>query len=193
MARRGEGARGISLGEDPWNLVPLWWDLSAWTASGTPQPVRATDPAGGDTAWTLTDDDSVGGAEHVISPGFDAAPLRPYVASVYVLKDAVTTRVPAMLFGKTGSFGIVKLNTSTGDTQNPVIAGLTNVSFGALDRGGWWQLWLAGTTADVTASNYGVRLYPAYDTDLVDTANVAALGSATFWRPTVEVGSTPTP
>jgi hypothetical protein len=114
-----------------------------WTESGTPDPVAATDPLGGETAWVLTDD----------------------VASVYVLKDAIDTRVAAMLVGKAGGFAIVKLDTTDG----------------------------TATTADVDGADYTTLLYHAYDADLVGTSDVAATGSATFWRPAVQLGATPTP
>lgn len=202
MRRIGTARRsphGLVVRGDP-NIVqsPLalnTWDTNVAGGGGAPTVTGGqADPLGGTSAFLIEDDNGTGGAERVESPLLQLAPLTTYVASVYVKKDAITSRVCALgLFEKplVTDVALVKLQTNDGVAGTPAVGGFTGVVAGTIDRGAWWQLWMRVTTRATVGAGYQVVPYPAYTTTLA--GSTGASGAATFWRPKLESGPEATP
>jgi hypothetical protein len=113
-----------------------------------------------------------------------------YVASVYILKDSVTSRQAGFFVQISGgNFIAALLNTSTGVAQkssNSLVAGTVSVT----DEGLWWRL-SATWTGDGTSNAF--NLAPAIAVSGGTATSATATGSAVFACPQVELGSTPSP
>ena len=111
-----------------------------------------------------------------------------YVASVYILKDSVTSRQAGFFVQISGgNFIAALLNTSTGVAQkssNSLVAGTVSVT----DEGLWWRL-SATWTGDGTSNAF--NLCPAIAVSGGTATSATATGSAVFACPQVELGTTP--
>ncbi len=106
-----------------------------------------------------------------------------YIGSVFVQKDAVTTRFAAVTIqitvGGTPIVSGVSINTSAGTVAaidtTPTASGVVDVD------ASWWRVWFR--TANNNTGNVAVRMniYPAAATTLGGTADVVTTGSVVLW------------
>ncbi len=101
--------------------------------------------------------------------------------SLYILKDAITSRFPlffVQMAGGSGVFGVVSINTSTGATANN---GGGNISQGSVDVDPWWRVWVS--VANNSSGNTVARLivFPAYSSTLGGGADGTLTGSVIAW------------
>jgi hypothetical protein len=161
-------------------------DFSFWTLTGTGTETgsQATPDGGGD-GWRLEDTDSGAATQWARASG--ALNAAAHVASLFVLKDADTSRFPSLEISAltatiSGGTFAVDINTSTGATATR----LGTPNFVRVDDAGdWWRL-VIGFTVTV-AGTVQPTFYPAVGT-VIGTLSNAALGAATPWGMQVEEG-----
>jgi hypothetical protein len=173
----------------------------AWSAfdgltvtAGTHSPPTGA-PSGALDASTLNDT-SAGGQASLFGTYYsipnDSA---PYCASIYVRKDANTSRFPQIgmqINGGTQIVSGISINTSTGAiaTANgstaPDSSGVEDID------ANWWRFWFV--KANNSSGNTIVRmfLYPAISLTLGGTADSGIVDSAVFWGANLRNGEAPT-
>jgi hypothetical protein len=172
-----------------YNSVNLF--SSDWTTSNvTAAPGTVAEPFGYTSAasvLTLTDSSAAAIGSQNQSLGALAAVT--WTASVYVLKDSVTTRQASLRISTTSNgAGDVLLNTSTGVVQIATGSNLVGQVAAVVDAGLWWRVSLS-FTGDTAANTFSMRPAAAKTTAALD---VTATGSATFACPQVELGGAAT-
>lgn len=172
------------------NLIPDSENLAAasWVASSGPTVVtnNASAPDGTTTADTLTDANA-SGMSYVRNTVACAADTLTRVASVYIPKDAVTSRFPYIEISHPSGPGIgIMVNTQTGAFA--IVPGGFGTMAGVANAGTHWRAWVAVTNASI--SSVRMLLAPAGGT-ILGTTDAAATGSCAFWGMQMEVGSVP--
>ena len=161
----------------PHNLLLRSEDFTnaSWVKTGTPIV----------TAHTIQDDDAASQerADQVVT----CVVGQNYTVSLWVLKDAVTTRFPAFQVTGTGNI-ILSLNTSTGAT-GVVASTYASVSHLVEDLGTHWKTKITFVAENTTTS---LRIYPAYGITLGGVANNAAVGVITIDKVQWNRGAVPT-
>ena len=109
-----------------------------------------------------------------------------YAITLWVLKDAVTTRFPAFNLVGTGSY-LLSLNTSTGATSVPTNT-YASASHAIEDLGTHWKVVL---TFVAMAGSTSLRTYPAYSLTLGGGSNNTAVGTITIDKAQWNKGSAP--
>jgi hypothetical protein len=165
---------------------------TGWTSTlGSRTQAGALEPFGyPDNSFSvMTFNDTGTGAIQTDQYALGALGAVSYVASVYILKDSVTSRQAGFFVQISGgNFIAALLNTSTGVAQkssNSVLAGTVSVT----DEGLWWRL-SATWTGDGTSNAF--NLCPAIAVSGGTATSATATGSAVFASPQVEIGTTPT-
>ena len=167
------------------NLASGSWTsgLQSRTQGGALEPFGY--PENSLTVYTLTDNAS--GSLSALGYALGALQAVSYVASVYILKDSVTSRQAGFFVQISGgNFIAALLNTSTGVAQkssNSLLAGTVSVT----DEGLWWRL-SATWTGDGTSNAF--NLCPAIAVSGGTATSATATGSAVFACPQVELGTT---
>jgi hypothetical protein len=149
------------------------------TANSQSAPVFASLRAGmGDTL----DDQSA--SQGFIAGTYEscAADTSAYVASIYVRKDAITSRFPIFVLqfavGATISAG-VSFNTSTGAIANADSLDVPDAS-GVVDvDAAWWRVWVKKANANGT--NVRVYIRPAISSTLGGVADGTVTGNIVAW------------
>jgi len=164
---------------------------TGWTSTlGSRTQAGALEPFGyPDNSFSvMTFNDTGTGAIQTDQYALGALGTVSYVASVYILKDSVTSRQAGFFVQiSSGNFIAALLNTSTGVAQkssNSLLAGTVSVT----DEGLWWRL-SATWTGDGTSN--ALNLCPAIAVSGGTATSVTATGSAVFACPQVELGTTP--
>ena len=157
----------------PHNMVLQSENFTAsWTVSGTPIV----------TTHTIQDDDGAAG-EYIVTPSIATVIGQNYIVAAWFLKDAVTSRFPA-LYITSGSSCSTMLNTSTGAIADALAA--LPLTSAVVDAGTHWKLTI---TFAAGSSSTLVRLYPAYGT-VMGAVGAAAVGTVTVDKVQVNRGST---
>lgn len=159
---------------------------AAWVTSGTivvtPDAVAA--PNGLTVATTLNDTD--GAATSGITQSITvAADTNNRTLSVYVEKDAITTRFPAIYIRYSGGSAVesyVSLNTQTGATSIISGAAPTIVVDDYVD---YWRVSLT-LQNDSTNTLLDLGIFPAYSSTLGGAASVATTGSINVFGAQIE-------
>ena len=156
-----------------------------WSVSGsiTVTVDSAVSPNGNTTADLLT---KSGGAAYILQSVSGFVVGNTYTASLYIMKDSVTSRFPEFGFTMGVASLFTQLNTSTGEKVDRVADG--TVSSSVVDAGTYWRLVLTGVNQGTAFSSY---LRPAAGTTLgVYDAN--ATGSIIVSQAQLNMGATPT-
>jgi hypothetical protein len=110
-----------------------------------------------------------------------------YTISIWLLKDAVTTRFPLFAVVGGGNYSL-SVNTSTGATSTAVAATFVSASHLVEDLGTEWKIKITFTAENVTTT---LRVYPAYSTTL-GGSQVTAVGVITMSKVQWNRGTVPT-
>ena len=177
--------------DSPLNLLSFTeqFNNGAWTQGGsitvTPNSAAApsfANPKAG-RADTLADN-TVTEASSILNEATIADDLGDYVASVYIQKDAVTTRFPAfilaLLGGGTPLTGGVSINTSTGTLAD--YSGGAAVASGIVDVDAtWWRVWVRMTNNGTGNTTARWLFFPAQASSLGGGFDSTATGSSISW------------
>jgi len=147
------------------------------TANFAAKPADLTPNA---RAASKFDDPSAAVQTNLLGTFYDVPANSTVVGSLFVQKDAVTSRQPSLAVHFVG--GVAKLvgiilNTSTGVASVPTGDGSAPTAFGVIDYDAiYWRVWVKQTDVD---SNVSVRLIfsPANYDNFGDFSNAAATGS----------------
>ena len=162
---------------------------AAWTEGGsitvTPNSAAAPDfanPKAG-RADTL-EDNTVTEVSSILQDVPIADDLGDYVASVYIQKDAVTTRFPAfilaLLGGGTPLTGGVSINTSTGALAD--YSGGAAVASGIVDVDAtWWRVWVRMTNNGTGNTTARWLFFPAQASSLGGGFDSTVTGFSISW------------
>ena len=151
-----------------YNSVNLF--SSDWTTSNvTAAPGTVAEPFGYTSAASvLTLTDSNAGAIGGQNQSLGALAAVTWTASVYVLKDGVTSRQTSLRVSTTSSGAAdVLLNTSTGIVQLATGSKLVGQVAAVVDAGLWWRVSLS-FTGDTTANTFSMRPAAAKTTAALD-------------------------
>jgi hypothetical protein len=161
----------------PHNMVIQSEDFTQATWTKTSTPVV--------TAHTIEDNNAAAAAQ-ISSNNVGHVVGGTYTASIWILKDAVTTRYP--LFSVAGvSSCQINVNTSTGATN--IITNSIASTHLMEDVTTHWKLKI---TYIADNANMILRLYPAYNLVLGGAAQITALGTITVDKVQVNRGYVPT-
>lgn len=166
------------------------FDNAVWTAfnGATVTANSTTAPDGNQTADTVTDANASAAAG--VRQTVVIVQYRRDTTSVRIAKDATgrATRFPALKIAYDGSnSATVYLDTATGQTSSATAGSVTVYGFGAVDRGDFWELWLA-TSCAAALTTADVELYPAAGADANWATSNAAQGSIIAWGAQFAVG-----
>ncbi len=160
-------------------------DTGNWTASNitvTANTHAAPGFAGVNAGMADTVADNSAAAGGLLTANYVdiAADSSDYVGSVYIRKDAVTTRWPDIFIQISGVVtGFVSLNTSTGSIANgsgPLPAATDIVNVDAF----WWRLWMqVANTGSAAIIRMGV--YPDHLDALGGATTSPPTGSVVLW------------
>jgi len=158
----------------------LWSsDLSnaAWSRISMPTaPEAADDPAGGMTAWTLTDDQA-GDFSYISQSAAVTANTATHQIRFRLKKAlAASTAIPGLsiyLNGGTSVSAFPRVDPYTGGAAGGAVV---------TDEGGWWGV-RCPITNNGTNTTLVVNIAPAVRTTIGGADSVAAVGSNTFWCP----------
>jgi hypothetical protein len=173
----------------------------AWSAfdgltvtAGTHSPPTGA-PSGALDASTINDT-SAGGQASLFGTYYsipnDSA---PYCASIYVRKDANTSRFPQIgmqINGGTQVISAISVNTSTGaiatanGAATPDSSGVEDVD------ANWWRFWFVASNNSSGNTIIRLFLYPAVSITLGGTADAGIVDSAVFWGANLRNGEAPT-
>lgn len=182
-----EGWAFASFGFESFATPPTDFADSDWVKTGTPLVTSSLgDPFGGTDASRVVDD-ATGSFESVQWDDSTAMQVgNDYRATVYVAKDADTSRFPEVQFKDTANAQsyFVDINTSTGASAVRTNSGwlAASSSIESYDSS-WWKVSVSLTSA--TANSLRLVVLPAVGTTL-GVASVAAVGGATFYVGPVE-------
>lgn len=159
-----------------------------WTNNGTTiTPGAAAAPSGfgsGAALATQLEDATTGAQSNVVGTYYTFTPNVSAIGSMFVRKDAVTSRQPTFLLTLNGGVrmdGGIILNTSTGVASVPTGDGTAPTAFGVIDYDSlYWRVWIKLTD---TGSNDIARFYfaPAAYDNIGDFASSGNLGSFIGW------------
>jgi hypothetical protein len=152
------------------------------TANSQAAPVFA----GGSAGLADTLDDASAVVTGVVEWGYTgvANDSSPWVCSVFIRKDAITSRFPVLGFQIVDGTSVVagiSINTSTGAVANvgdiaaPATSGV--VDFDSL----WWRAWLQKPNNSSGNADIKMFLNPAYSSALGGTADSTVTGSIVAW------------
>jgi hypothetical protein len=122
------------------------------------------------TAWTLGDDDGAAyeGFQQNVTIADDS---NTHVASIFIKKDNDESRFPELQCdlqnGSTPLNFRIQLNTKTGEIADRSSTG--TISYGTIDCGDWWRLWVSIANNSTGNTLYTWRHYPAFATTLGGT------------------------
>ncbi len=115
-----------------------------------------------------------------------------YTGSIYVRKDAVTSRFPAFqmsFLGATGVDAFVALNTSTGVVSDIVGLGAADAK-GVVDVDSlWWRIWWRKANNATGNTLARMVVYPALSGTLGQSFDSSILGSIVAWGAQIEQAS----
>jgi hypothetical protein len=155
------------------NLVVQSENLAVtWTTNGSPVV----------TAHTVEDNGAAASA-YVQSGNISTVAGMDVTASVWFLKDAVTSRFPAVLVLSGGNSFTTMLNTSTGAKSD--VGGALVATSTVVDETTHWRVSIAAIAA---STSLNVRIYPAYGT-VMGVSSVAAVGTVTIPKVHINRGS----
>lgn len=158
-------------------------DTAVWTANSvtvTANTFAAPAFAGGSAglADTVADNSASAGGS-LIGLYYDiTADTTSWVGSVYIRKDATTTRWPEVFVQfQGGPAGFVSVNTSTGAIANgsvpPAASGIVDVD------ASWWRLWIRVVNTSIDSVRMGV--YPDHLDALGGATTSPPTGSVVLW------------
>ena len=185
-------ALGLLIEEARENLCLQSEDFSTtWTVTGPPVITTnsAVAPDGNTTADTLEDDDN--GAWESVSQSFTVVnDSTSWVFSLYIKKDADTTRFPEIQIRFAGGTAIqtaLQLNTSTGAINHRMGSGAVSVT----DVGDYWRLVLSGSNNSTGNTTLEIWVFPAVTT-VFGNIEASATGSIIAWGAQLENAAFPT-
>lgn len=106
-----------------------------------------------------------------------------YLFSVYILKDAITTRFPDFLVefrGGTSVYSGTRLNTSTGATAASAFGGSPTSGVVNVDAS-WWRIWMTQPNNSTGNTTVRLHIFSAATTDINGGNDSAAVGSVIAW------------
>lgn len=171
------------------NLILNSNTLSSWSPrSGVTTAQGATDPAGGTTAWTVTQTTANGSNANATESGSATSGLR-YTASVYIPKASSAPAVyPAVQINVTGTSGAYVLNPVTGGTT--AYTGNTGSSTVAVtDAGAFWRVAVSATAAGTALS---ISIYPSFNNNGSGAFSTISGGATVFAFAQIEQASVAT-
>ncbi|MCK4783659.1 MAG: hypothetical protein KAV87_07915 [Desulfobacteraceae bacterium] len=154
-------------------------NAAVWLPVGTPGTTANEIGVDGVANAAYTLEDNVGASGEAITDSI-AIPndSNTHIFSVFVKKDAITSRFPALRIRYTdGGVDInatIHLNTSTGETTEVTAA--VAAGFGADDYGEWWRLWVSCANNSSGHTTMYAYIYPA-NGSVFGTESIAATGS----------------
>ena len=159
-------------------------DTGVWSANSctvTANTFAAPDFAGGSAGMADTvADNSAGVAGNLISAWYGIpADTADYIGSVYIRKDANTTRWPEIVLNtNSGVNGMVSINTSTGaiadGSSPPAASGVVNVD------ANWWRLWMR-IANNGSGTDIRIYVYPDHLDALGGSGTSSPTGSVVLW------------
>ncbi len=170
------------------NIVPYTEDCSQWTPTNVvvttnTHAAPSTSAVGAGLADTVDDQSSSLGSVTFTDQAI-SSDASSWTASVYVRKDAITSRTPEFLIrfgGGTLLVAGISFDTSTGTVSSPASVQDADAS-GVVDVDtNWWRVWYR--KANNNSGNTAIRLilYPAAQ-GVIDTgASSTATGSIVVW------------
>lgn len=186
---------GLLIEESRTNSCKYSSLFSSWTNGGSTITANAaTAPDGTNTAFTITDSNTSGYQYIAVSSLTSYTASQIWCASIYVLKDSTpsSTRYPLLrldFLSSTKSID-VSLDTMTGAVFGKVNGDGVINSYGCIDCGNYWRIWVSGSSA--TGTSMTVSFYPAVGTAFGAAHSSANTGSATIWGAQLELGEFPT-
>jgi hypothetical protein len=113
-----------------------------------------------------------------------------YTWSLYILKDAVTSRFPEfLLFDNTNNLGVcIQLNTSTGAIANRAVIGSPTYTTTVQDAGLWWRLIHTLRTGG-SATTLTAFIRPVFSATLGGAVDTSLTGSIVIWGADLRTGS----
>jgi hypothetical protein len=173
-------------------------DNAAWTKPGAPDVTVTADThaapafagASAGMADTLADLSTASAYVHQ-TKAKGSNDTANWCASIYVRKDAITTRVPEFVMefrdvGTTKARG-VRLNTSTGVTGNYAGQTAAPTSHGVVDvDASWWRLWMIEPDNATGNTNIRFTIFPAKSVTETTGNSSALTGSIVVWGANVE-------
>jgi hypothetical protein len=164
------------------------FDNASWTGTNANLVVTANStvaPDGTTTADTIT---KSGGSDQALNQVITVASGSTYTYSLYVLKDATTSRFPEFYIADGGANQLyTQFNTSTGASVNRISSGTVSFAVESFSST-FWRIKLTALFGTTSAS---VGFRPAAGTT-IGVFSAAATGAITAWGAQVELGSAAT-
>lgn len=173
------------------NILPYSDDFTQWSANygETAGGYVDTDPFG-QPGGSLVEDTSTSDLGQLFATvNLSGSVTRTF--SVFVKKDAITSRVCGIRMAYTGdTAAAVRLNTSTGETATSIGTGVTLVDYGAEDFDGYWRLWVSSYKESVNLVSVGIL--PSNAVTVSSASDVTLTGSIVVFGAQLETGIIPT-
>lgn len=183
----GKLGKGYLIEESSTNslLYSQQFDNAAWSIVFTPviTPNTTIAPDGEQTAYTILDDNNVN--EEYIYQQAVCANSEVWTSSIYVKKDAITTRFSELqlvfLGGTTPITYGVQVNTSTGE----IIARGSVGSISIKEKNGYWRISVSGVNNATNNTIVRIQFIPSAST-IWNSWEPTATGSTIIWGAQLE-------
>jgi hypothetical protein len=164
--------------------------MSGGSPPGSAAQNTQTDPLGGTTAGTITDNSSSGVNSLQQPVSITSDTTTNYCFSVWFPKEVSATFYPSIGYRSGALNGDVILNTNTGVATNRTGFGVG--SFGVIDEGTWWRLYAVVQNNNQSSINICCCPAIALSSTTAGGIDVSAEGTKTVYGFKMEKGTVPT-